>query len=184
MIEHDGIQYARVSQIISSLADFSMINPAVLANKARIGTSVHEAINDYLNDSFPLLDTDEWHYFNSFLAWFKRADPSYQIKETRYFCPDKRITGQIDGVAKFGEELVLIDYKTSAAESPSWIYQAHLYDYLLKVSGVQTSGRYLFLKLDKTGKLPKVYEYRFDPYIHQNCMNLISDFWNNYSILE
>ena len=184
MIEKDGIQYARVSQIISPLADFSMINPAVLANKARIGTNVHEAINDYLNESFPSISEDEFQYFKSFQAWHRTLQPIYQIKEARYFCPEKRITGQVDGVAKLGDQLILIDYKTSASESPSWIYQAHLYDYLLQVSGIETCGRYLFLKLDRNGKLPKVYEYKHTPRIHSECMDLISDFWNKYSILE
>jgi len=185
MLEYEGIQYARVSAIIEPMSNLSYVKEHkkdVLAQRCEEGSTVHEAIEAFLRGEFPILGTEHMGYFESFKKWHTAIHPQVIIQEARYYCHEKRITGQIDSVMKIGRETVLVDYKTAAAKSPAWPYQAHLYGYLLEKNNVAIAKRYIFLKLDKSGKLPKVYEYKFDPFIHQKCMSLISDFWKKIPI--
>lgn len=53
MIDFEGKKYARVSDILSPLKDFSQIDPDVLDKKIKLGTSVHDAIADDIAGDFP-----------------------------------------------------------------------------------------------------------------------------------
>ena len=176
MIIHNGRQYARVSDILKPFCDFSNIDEAVLNNKARIGTEVHQAINDDICQEFPMVPVAAQGYLDSYFKWKERLLPSFSMAETRLFCDEKMITGQIDTLVKFEGEngLVLVDFKTSAQESPIvWPMQAHLYHYLLIKNGWNVSSRFLFVKLDKNGKLPTVFQYIFDQNVRAKCMDAI-----------
>jgi len=182
MLEHNGRKYARVSDIIRPFSNFGHIDPIVLANKARIGTAVHQCIEEDLKGGFAIPEDDEEGYFNSYLKWMAHIKPTFVQFEQRYFCDDLMLTGQIDGLVRLpGEELpILLDFKTSANESPiTWPMQAHLYSYLLHVNDVAAGLRFLFLKLDKHGQLPIAFSYHYDQKIHNKCMKSIEEFWNN-----
>lgn len=184
MIVHNGNKYARVSNVIKPFTDFSHIDPDVLQNKCRIGTEVHEAINDEILGTFPILSKDCLGYFVSFEKWKDKLSIEFLASERRYFCDEKKITGQIDALIKFPDEKnpILVDFKTSAQESPIvWPMQAHLYHYLLAKNGYHVSLRFLFVKLDKHGKLPKVFVYKFDNHIKEKCFAAIDTFWKNNS---
>lgn len=181
MIEYQGKQFARVSEILRQFSDFSQIDPAVLANKCRIGTNVHEAIADDIEQRFPCPDADAMGYFNSFSAWNDQLKPVFLQSEQRYYDHEKMITGQIDALIRLrGWNLpVLVDFKTSAQESKeTWPMQAHLYNFLLKANGIAVNPTYLFVKLNKMGRLPEVFEYAWDQNIHAKCMNAIDHFWS------
>lgn len=180
MIEHNGVQYARVTEILSSFVSFSHINLDVLENKCRIGTNVHQAIADDVNESFPCLASDEIGYFESFLKWKEFFNPFFKLIEQRLYCDKKKITGQIDAlVCSEGKKTpLLVDFKTSAQESPiTWPMQAHLYYHLLKENNISTENKFLFIKLDKSGKMPKVFNYSYDPNINAKCMKAIDSYW-------
>lgn len=176
MIIHNGKQYARVSDILKPFCDFSNIDEAVLNNKARIGTDVHKAINDDICEEFPIIFPESHGYLSSYYQWKERLLPSFSLAETRLYCDEKMISGQIDTLVQFKGEngLVLVDFKTSAQESPIvWPMQAHLYHYLLIKNGWNVTSRFLFVKLDKHGKLPTVFQYCFDPNLRAKCMDAI-----------
>lgn len=180
MIRHEGKDYARVSEILQPFTNFSGIDPKVLAAKCEIGTDVHEAISDFLNNKSVFLGPEKaWKYYKSFKAWYKHMQPDFVVNEARYFCDEKKITGAVDGVIKLPgiEELLLIDFKTSVSESPTWVMQAHLYYYLITKKHQNIAPRFLFIKLDYEGLLPKVFEYKFDKNIHNKCMIAIDNFW-------
>lgn len=181
MIEHNGKKYARVSYILKAFSDFSHIDPGVLANKARIGTSVHQAIADDIAGRFPCADDDALGYYDSYEKWRNQVNPFFVESETRYFDDNKMITGQIDAIVNLSEGsqfLTLVDFKTSAQESKeTWLMQAHLYAYLLKKNDKPVHQRYLFVKLDKNGSLPQVCQYFYSSSIHLKCMKAIDDFW-------
>jgi hypothetical protein len=183
MIEHNGKNYARVSDILSPFNDFSSIDPAVLANKARIGTEVHQAIADDINDEFPIPGPGCLGYFNSYLRWKGQLNPKFLQSEQRYFCDKKMISGQIDCLVDFG--LIsglptLIDFKTSAQESlETWTMQAHLYNHLLAENGIEVNPTFLFIKLNKEGKLPDVFSYHYSQNIRNKCYNAIDKFWGS-----
>jgi len=179
MFEFEGKQYARVTEVLQPFTDFGHIAPEVLARKCQIGTNVHSAINDVLHEKFPSI-IEGIGYLLSFQKWWDRVKPTLVESETRYFREDKMITGQIDVLIKLPgqEDIILMDFKTSAQESPTWIMQGHLYRYLVIQKHHTISNRFLFLKLDKNGDMPKLFEYKFDLNIHAKCMKAIEDFWS------
>jgi hypothetical protein len=179
VIAKDGIEYARVSEILKPVSDFSHIDPEVLANKCRIGTQVHAAIAAEIAGEFPILSEDAWGYFKSFLRWRDELNPFFLQSEKRYFSEKHTITGQIDTLVRFGRKNLplLVDFKTSATEGESWPLQAHLYDLILTENGTEIEPRYLFLKLNKMGGLPQTFHYKFDFNLKAKCLNLIEEFW-------
>lgn len=183
MITHNGKQYARVSDVIRPFSNYSHIDPFVLANKARIGTSTHEAIEDDIKGRFPCPDKDAMGYFNSYLAWKDHMDPMFFRSEERYFDDDLMVTGQIDAVVSFGtsnQPPTLIDFKTSVQEIKEvWPMQAHLYAHLIKKNGYEINPNMLFIKLHPNGAMPQVYIYQWNANIYAKCMNAVADFWSN-----
>src|ERR1700728_1118952 len=176
-IEHNGKRYARCTAIISEPGKFDHIDPAVLKAKCAIGTEVHSFIEHEIRGEFFPVETAAAQYCASFQKWCKAIQPEFLQSETRYYDDERLITGQIDSVISIaGSFPTLVDFKTSAAEDKSgWPRQAHMYHYLLKQNGISIAPRFLFIKLDKRGALPQVYEYRFDWNTHSECMQMIED---------
>lgn len=184
LITYKGKEYARVSEILQPLTNFGHINPEVLANKQMIGTDVHEAIHSDMIGQFPMPEPVSLGYFWSYQKWMETLKPRIICSEERYYCHDKMITGCIDALISInGSSSILVDFKTSVSESSTWIKQAHLYSYLILSTHkcLTLEPRYLFIQLDKHGALPKVYEYKHDPRIHNECMQHISDYWKKRS---
>lgn len=181
MITHKGKVYARVSDILKPFVNFGHIDPLVLERKAALGTRIHNAIKEEIQGDLPVVKLEEQGYFKSFQLWRSALNPTFVLTEERIYCDQKMITGCVDAVAKLQseKECVLIDWKTSASESPiTWPMQAHLYFYLLKASGTIVAPRFLFVKLDRYGNLPKVFQYKFDCKLLSLCLQAVDDFWN------
>lgn len=179
MIEHNGKEYARVTEILQPFNDFSMIDPEVLEHKKNIGTSVHKAIDDFSMGEFPILAADEVGYFNSYLKWAEYVKPVYIVREKRYFDDDLMITGQVDGLVRLegSQEIIVLDYKTSATESPIvWPMQGHMYHYMASKE-CNISNRIIFLKLDKKGGIPIAYTYKYDQNMMNKCKIAIDKFY-------
>ena len=182
MIEKDGKSYVRVSEVLEGYADYSHIKASVLKRKQEIGTCVHRAIEDYIKDDLPLLSEETCHYFESFQRWHQELKPKFIQLETRYFDEEFMLTGCVDGLAFLpGSDCAcLIDYKTSAAESPAWIMQAHLYYHLVTTVGkIPVLPTFFFLQLKSNGTLPKVYMYKYNPALLQKGLDLTRAFWLN-----
>ena len=191
MWEHDGRQFARVSAVIlpfkklfvntSSDERVALMVALLIKKKAVLGTMVHEAIKDDIEQRFPVLTEKAKPYYDSFCKWREKANPDLCFSELRLYCYKKMITGCVDNLVRFpGEDgFVLVDYKTAVTKCDSWILQGHLYHYLLKENGFHLSPRMLFVKLKKTGSKPTVYEYAVDPEVTEKCMVAIDDFWKN-----
>ena len=179
MLEHNGKNYARVSEILAPFTDFGAIPQDVLERKAEIGTRVHEIIDDDIKGDFPIVTPDTFGYFQSYQKWRALISPVFIESEVRYYDDTKMLTGRIDGLIKLeGEERgILIDFKTSVAESPTWIMQGHLYHHLLFSAGKPVADRFLFIKLAKCGGVPSVFNYKFDPNRYRQCLQAIDDFW-------
>lgn len=180
MLEHNGKFYARVSDILKPFVDFGHIPQEVLQRKAALGTAVHQAIHQEIQGEFPVVSFKQQGYIQSFDKWRNALAPEFIESEMRYYCDQKMVTGCIDALIKLkGEEkAVLVDFKTSVQESPiTWPMQAHLYHYLLKASGKDVASRFLFIKLDQFGGVPKVFQYKFDNSIETRCLQAIDRFW-------
>lgn len=171
--------YTRVSSILQQWDTFGHIDKEVLARKAALGTRVHEAIDDHHEGIYTPLEYAEAGYFDSYCKWEEEVKPKIIHNEARYYCDKLMITGQVDAIIEMpGDKLpVLVDYKTSANESPKmWPLQACYYYYLAKENGVELSTRLIFLKLDRAGDFPKVCEYRYSKKLWEVCLSA----WTTY----
>jgi hypothetical protein len=178
MIEHEGKQYARVSDIIRPYGDLHW-DQAVVDKKAALGSLVHAAIKEDIDGGFPVLTEKAYPYFESYLKWKEAIAPKFLLSEARYFCHEKMITGQVDAVVTLSSSSHhLVDFKTSAQESKvTWPMQAQLYRYLLGANQISVGSISLFIKLDPKGKLPKVFSYKEDPFIKAKCNEAIRLYW-------
>lgn len=180
MIEHNGKLYARVSDIICPFAGYGNVDPLVLANKARIGTEVHKAINDEINDEFPIMAKDCEGYFNSYVKWKETVKPKFLRTEERFFCDKLRVTGQIDALITIPDHIdnpFLLDFKTSVKANPvTWPMQAHLYKYLLGENGVDVNTA-LFIKLNRWGGIAEETFYPYDQAVMDKCFEAVNSFW-------
>lgn len=185
LIEFEGKYYARVSSVVAPFTDFDGIDKEVLNRKAMTGTQVHKTIQDEIEGNLPLPRGKIVGYFQSFEKWRVGIKPTFLESEVRYYCDKKLLTGCIDALIKLeGEEkAILVDFKTSVQESPTWIMQAHLYYYLMIQNGKQISKRFIFVKLDKDGGLPKVFQYKFEERIMDHCLRCTDKFWEDIRIL-
>ena len=184
MIEHNGKLYARVTEILASESDYSNIDPDVLARKCEIGIQVHKAISDDINDEFPILDERTINYFNSYVKWKNELQALFIESEQRYFDDKYMFTGQIDSVVKLkgNDKYQLVDFKTAANENKRvWNLQAHFYHHLLSQRiAYGLSDKILFVKLDKEGKLPKVFIYEYTQNTMEECFVMVSKFFSNH----
>lgn len=187
MIEHNGKMYARVSEILSPFNDFSKIDPSVLANKAKIGSCVHQAIADDIKGEFPAVGEEAIGYFESYEAWRLQIKPTFLKSEIRYLDQDLMLTGQIDALIDIPNKSMLptlVDFKTSAQESREvWPMQGHLYGYLLFKNGIMVEPRYLFVRLNKYGNLPDVFEYHYSANTYARCMDAVENFWKKNKVI-
>lgn len=178
--------YARVSDILSPMNDFSKIDPRVLEAKCSIGVSVHEVIEQDIKGEFGWPIPGGEGYFESYLRWKKRINPKFIQSEERYFDDELMITGQIDALADIDSVLrlpLLIDFKTSAQESKeTWPMQAHLYSYLLNKNGMVVHPKQIFIKLDKNGFNPHVFEYLWSLNTLTKCKMAIEEFWKKNNV--
>ncbi|MBE3085172.1 MAG: PD-(D/E)XK nuclease family protein [Bacteroidetes bacterium] len=165
--------YTRVSNIVGQWNKFDKIDKDVLANKCAIGTRVHEAIDADCKGAYLPLDEPDSLYFESYEKWKNQTAFSIVKNEERYYCDSLMITGKPDAIIKMPNEegLVVIDYKTCISEyKKDWQLQGCFYHYLASKNGIELSPRMLFIKLDKTGELPKVYEYTYTKQLWQICV--------------
>ena len=192
MIEHNGKMYARVSDILKPFTGYDNWSEEMLAKrdkKAILGTGVHKAISDDIEGHFPIPPNGGNGYYKSFCKWREQIKPIFIQNEKRYFCDKLMITGQIDSLIGLSHNTInpntiqllpiLIDYKTSVAENKvTCPMQAHLYNYLLAENGIIVSPRYLFLKLDRNGNDPQLFEYRWNANTNAKCLNAVDKFWD------
>lgn len=178
MIEHEGRQYARVSEILQQLNTYQGIDKGVLQNKADIGTELHKTLEAYIKGEIPTPSPRIEGYYQSALKWIHAMRPTFTCTEQRFYDHDFMITGAIDGVVSIaGEEPVIFDWKTAASVMDSWLYQFHFYHHLAIKNGKELGHRGLFIKLDKTGKIPYVKSYKYDGAIMARCRMLVDTYW-------
>ena len=158
----------RVSDILNQWSLTSNIPREMLERKGEIGTRVHDTIRDFIECIPAVLSEDEGgHYYRSFLLWYAKEKPAFQQTEERYYDDELKVTGRIDNVMMLPgkSEHILVDWKCS--HSPNniiWNLQANFYMHLLEHNGYafkKGKSRAMFIKLDKTGEMPKVYIYPY-----------------------
>ncbi len=151
------------SEEIQEQCDIAFFPVKRFKDKGGIGTEVHEAIS--LGEKgimIPVSDRADL-YYKSYLKWKNACGIEIIHSEQRLYCDTHMITGQVDAIARFpgSEELVIVDFKTSASSNDKiWPLQGMMYKLLANMNEIQTADRVLFVQLDRNGDMPKVHEYR------------------------
>lgn len=117
------------------------------------GTKVHNEIEQFLTDGLCMTDpVDKTMGFMSFIQWFN--DYGYEkniliepimLEQSligKYFC------GTIDAVMKIGNEVHIVDYKTSSTIGYKYFIQLSAYRYLLSKIGINVD-KLTVLQLNK-----------------------------------
>lgn len=182
-IFNNGNPYIRVSTIIAYLAGgFDDIPAEILANKAKIGTEVHQMCQSYiLGDKEVFSDNlRSQNYFNCFKNF---CDEGILCKpllcEERFFDNDLGVTGQIDMICPINgkSKPTLIDLKTSAKISPTfWTVQGCLYAHMVQKSrpDLDISETVIFMQLKEKGN-PEFFKFNWKNEI-DDVINLVSKF--------
>lgn len=184
--------YTRVSQILSMIPSKSKeekwgypindIDEVVLKNKANLGSHVHDAIAaDIRGEVFPLTDEEEC-YFQSYVKWRKEVNLEPVISEKRLNHDLLKITGRPDMLAYISSSFKLLDFKcTMNEDKKKWKMQAAFYLLLCEYNEIVVDQLPLFIKLDKEGGFPKVYEYDIEK---ENLKTLAISALNIYRFLS
>ncbi|MDP4120530.1 MAG: hypothetical protein Q8876_05690 [Bacillota bacterium] len=174
--------YTRVTAALAPLSGLNMINPEVLANACARGTEIHK-LCDAVIEGFGTPEVhDDWRgYLNSFLLF--EQGKKFMRKPPRLFCDKYMITGEIDGLYKDGDEIILFDLKTPLRESKTWCLQLSAYWHLCKVNDIKVE-KIIAVKLDKNGKPPKIFEYKIDFEAYVECLNVYNRFFKNKGTYE
>lgn len=167
--------YARISDLLARYQDFSHIPQDIFEAKRLIGTEVHEAIRlDHTGFLIPMSDR-AWPYFESYDKWKKSMNGEIVYSEQRFYCDNWKITGQVDALIKLpgDEKFTLIDYKTSHSENKKmWPLQGHFY-HMLASNLFELTSQVIFIKLDKSGKNPKIFTYDINEKHKKICESIL-----------
>lgn len=168
----DGRYIPSVTELLSFIDSESLISWAnwmgrkgrdtkdILRTAATYGTDTHNAIYNYLNDDFVLVNNAS---YKCFLKWWKDLNDNHEVeivgKEEPLIGP--YFAGTYDLLIKRDGKYILVDYKTSNHVQYKYFLQMAAYRYLLyQLHGIVLDGC-LILHL---GKVPnaKYHEFELD----------------------
>src|SRR6202043_750229 len=122
-------KYMRVTQVLAPFSGLNHISPEILQRAADRGPQVHLICDAIISGmGYPEFPASLKGYVESFKQWNKSYD--FIPKPPRFFCDELLITGECDAIYKDGIELNLVDFKTSAKKSDTWLLQGSAYSYL------------------------------------------------------
>lgn len=143
-----------VTTILSPFTDFSGIRPDVLEAAAKRGSRIHAACAAHVQGLWAdcYLGPEEKGYFKSFLDWSSRAVSEFHTIETEMIDTGFGYMGHPDAIIKMSgdNELSVIDYKTPAAESKTWLPQIAAYAHLSRLNGFDVRKGFV-IRLRKDG---------------------------------
>lgn len=172
----DREHYTRVTEVLYPYSGLQHIDPKVLANAARRGTRVHQACEAIVTGEGAWgVDEEIAGYVKSFEKWWYMGHTVLAM-EQRFFCDKKMITGQCDMILDTPQGAVILDIKTPMRPSKTWPLQGSAYAYLARAAGYNVSG-IQFLKVDKNGKDPTVYNYKDEWEMFEKCLDVYNMFF-------
>lgn len=161
----ERLNYPTVTEIIGIITakEFAMIAPEVLKNAQERGSAVHEYCASYAQGLW-VPDVEEQYkpYFDSFCKWWDKNGKKIIRSEERLHDDTLKFSGKFDMLIELVDgRRAIIDLKTSATSSKSWIVQLAAYSSLL---GFQSEEGVLHinLKLKKTSCCAKEISYDAD----------------------
>ena len=142
--ELNGVELPSVTRIMEPLKEtvYAGIPEAVLENAARRGTSVHEAIDLFLNVGVADISDDYTGYMEGFMQWFDATNPVVKMTESAVYHPTLLYAGTVDCVCEIDGKTVLIDWKTTASMNKNLVrVQLQAYQSALKANGINVDEK-------------------------------------------
>lgn len=154
----EGVVVPSVTQALDVLASYDGIPPAVLAQAAERGISVHKAIELHLEDDLDeaSLDPEIARYFYAYWKFERETGFKPRHSETRVYSAKYRYAGTIDLEGDLHRKPAIIDTKTTRQLMPSTGPQTAAYEAAFKehYETYRKHQRYaLLLKPDGTYRL-------------------------------
>lgn len=149
----NGERIPSVTQVMSPLSAeaYGSIPTETLRKAAEKGTSVHEAIENYINYGIADIEKENEGYLNGFLNWFEMEKPEDCTAELRIYHPLLKYAGTCDLLCKINGKLTLIDHKTtSKVQNKLCCVQLEAYSQALKAHGIEIEDK-IILHLGKDG---------------------------------
>jgi hypothetical protein len=173
--------YLRVTEVLSPFSGLSKIPEEILKNACIRGTAIHEyadaVIDGLIDNILPENANPNWEgYYKSFLSW--ECGKKFLTKPGRLYSEDHFICGEVDGIYKDADEVVLFDLKTPLREGKTWNLQLSAYHHLCAVNGIKIN-RIIAVKLDKKGNYPEVFDYKIDFESYLECLNIYNKFFKD-----
>ena len=161
--------YTRVSDFCKCYEDFSSVDPEYLKLRARVGTGVHQAIDNTINFMPVSLQDDEKGYYESWFKWFDKTHCSVIYTESRMYCDKFMMTGAIDGIISYpgSDEKFIVDWKTSSyCNDDIWSLKGTFYHYLVTQNKLcDIADKVVYVQLDRNGGYPTVHEYEITKHL-------------------
>lgn len=167
MIHSDALMYWA-----NSLGFKGMRYKDTLNTAARIGTAAHNAIEAFLMDKFETKDNIS---FLGFLMWYNiitlEKGLPFQVIYIEHHLVCKWFGGTLDCLARIGNKIYLIDFKTSNHVTYKYFLQLAAYRFMLRVvEGIEVDG-VIVLQLDKESPGFNEYLLNFSIYDHLDFIN-------------
>jgi len=174
--------YTRVTDILYPFSGLDKVNPEVLRKASERGASVHHLCGGIIEGlGTPEIDPELQGYITSFESWWK-DDFEIIAHEQRFYDDELEITGQADLIIKHGDNVHLIDLKTSASVSKSWPLQLSAYRNMIKSTYYIDNISIVQLKRD--GSIPKIHTYADHYKQFLNCYEVYKYFYKKKETID
>lgn len=113
----NGQYIPAVSTIMKPLSQslYGDVDADVLNKAASKGTAVHNAIESYVKFGITDIEPEFAGYFHAFRNWWNEVNPICLASECRVYHKYLRYAGTADMPVVIGNEIILVDFKTSAS---------------------------------------------------------------------
>lgn len=142
--DKDGNQLDRVTDILTD--ELNLAKGKWLTPYAQRGTDVDTACEFY--DDGDLDESSLSEEVKSYVEQYKLSLPHYGIKvlinKLRRYFPDYLITGELDKICKIGEDIWVIDLKTTSKQYPHHKWQTAVYLEMVREELTEKYGKVNF----------------------------------------
>lgn len=111
----NGLVIPSVSEVMEPLraVHYAGISEKTLEKAAAKGTSVHNAIENFLKFEIDDISAENYAYFEAFMDWYRYRKPELIGSEIRLYHKILRYGGTCDLLCFINSEIWLIDFKTT-----------------------------------------------------------------------
>lgn len=147
-----------VTTLMKPLSDkhYKAIPDYVLEKAAGRGSAIHNAIENWIKFGIVDIPVQYMEYFDAFYDWWRKYEPTVIGSELRLYHKLLRYAGTADLVCRIGDELWIIDYKSTGVLSEMLVrVQLEAYAKALESFGVKVHRKgALHLKKDGSWAFP------------------------------